>query len=64
MERNFEISLVDSNSKKLLTSYKWYLIPNIGDKLSLSNSDIFLIEERLLPTDESNRVVLIGKIIE
>ena len=57
---NFEIILM--NGKDYLTTYKWYLIPNVGDKLSLSEQKLFIVKERLLPTTDSNRVVLFGEV--
>lgn len=54
----FEINLM--NGREYLTTYQWYSIPNVGDKLSLSEQDVFIVAERLLPTTDSNRVVLFG----
>jgi hypothetical protein len=53
---NFEINLM--NSKEYLTSYMWYFVPNVGDKLSLDENKVVTVVERLLPTTNSNRVVL------
>ena len=62
MNKLFEIKLM--NGKKFLTSYNWYIIPNVGDKLSLSESKIFIVKERLLPTtSSSNIIVLFGDVI-
>jgi len=58
---NFEISLM--NGRDYLITYKWYLIPNVGDELSLSEQKIFIVKKRLLPTTDSNHVVLFGNII-
>jgi len=58
---NFDITLLNFN-KEFILSYKWYFVPNIGDTLSLSNDSLFLVKERLLPTTDSNCVVLIGEL--
>ena len=60
-KENFRINLM--NGKDYLTTYKWYSIPNVGDKISLSEQKIFIVQERLLPTTDSNRVVLFGSVV-
>lgn len=62
---NFEISLLEGTSIKnsYITTYKWYLIPSIDDRLVINDKKKFIVRERLLPTDDSNRVVLFGDII-
>jgi hypothetical protein len=54
----FGIILIE-DSKQVLV-YEWGVIPNVGDKLSLSEKQIFVVKERLLPTSNSNTVVLFG----
>lgn len=60
-EKNFEIILMVK--KEYLSQYFWYLIPNVGDMLSLSENKIFLVKDRLLPTSNSTKVVLFGDIV-
>lgn len=62
---NFEISLLEGTSVKnsYITTYKWYLIPNVDDRLVIKDNKKFIVRERLLPTDDSNRVVLFGDIV-
>lgn len=59
---NFEIVLMYKNTESMIISYSYYIIPNVGDILSLSESKLFTVEQRLLPTTDSNRVVLFGSI--
>ena len=56
MKREFEINLM--NGKDYLTTYMWYFVPNVGDKLSLEKDKVVTVIDRLLPTTESNRIVL------
>ena len=59
--KNFEISLV--NNKNLVYVYYWYVIPNVGDKIAISESKYFIVKERLLPANDSNRIVLFGDLL-
>jgi hypothetical protein len=60
---NFDITLMNEK-KEFVTTYRWYIAPSIGDSLFLSETSMFLVKERLLPTTNSNRVVLIGELID
>jgi hypothetical protein len=54
----YEISLV--SGKDYVTTYNWYEVPHVGDKLSIFANKVFTVKVRLLPTSDSNRVVLFG----
>lgn len=59
--KNFEISL--TNNKNWFHKYDWYIIPNVGDKIAISENKYFIVKERLLPANDSNRVVLFGDLL-
>lgn len=58
---NYDITLLNYK-KEFILSYRWYFVPVIGDSLTLSEDSLFVVKERLLPTTDSNRVVLIGEL--
>lgn len=51
------------NGKDYFKSYKSFILPNVGDKLSISAKEIFIVKERLLTITDSNRVVLFGELV-
>lgn len=61
MNTIFEINLM--NGKEYFQSYSYYFVPNVGDKLSIDAKTVFIVEERLLPITDSNRVVLFGHVV-
>lgn len=65
MEKKFEICLYITPNSDCYHSYDWMEIPVVGDKLIISKDEIFVVEERLLPTTFSflNRIILYGKIL-
>lgn len=61
MNTLFEISLM--NGKEYVKSYSYYFVPNVGDHLSIDPNNIFIVDMRLLPVTDSNRVVLYGRLV-
>lgn len=59
----FDIKLLIDNGEYLFTAYISSIIPVIGDKIKLFNGLNFYVEERFLPSDESNEIILFGKLI-
>ena len=63
---NFNITLVTGKEGLIsksnyahIKSYSYNIVPNVGDKLSVDDN-VFVVQERMLSTDSSNRVVLFG----
>jgi hypothetical protein len=50
-----ENTVVDNN---FLLSYDWYEIPQVGDEIHIKENKIALVKRRLLPSTDSNRVIL------
>jgi len=61
-ENYYEINLM--SNKLFLKSYYSKVLPNVNDKISLSENEVFFVEERLLPSTDSNRIVLFGIILK
>ena len=61
MEKKFEINLV--SNRQLVLNYSWYEMPIVGDKISIDETKIFIVKERMLPITDSNRIVLFGDIV-
>jgi len=65
----YEINLVKQKTDPANTNYdydyfmtyNWFEIPQVGDMIHIKESEVFIVEKRLLPSSEiSDRVVLFG----
>ena len=58
----YTINLMNDENKQFITSYKTKLVPVTGDIISLSDTEVFTVRQRLLPAGDNNVVLLFGKI--
>lgn len=59
----FEIILTKGDKQgDYIMSYKSNIIPMVGDYISLSEDDLFLVKTRLLPSNDNMKVCLVGVI--
>ena len=61
MNIKYSITLVLSENHNNVHKYQTYLVPNVGDYISLENDKKFKVNWRLLPTDiNDNNISLYG----
>jgi hypothetical protein len=64
MTQNFEITLLlNIKTKTLVTTYSACMVPSIGDKIILDENKLFVVQERLLGNNDSNKIILLGEMI-
>jgi len=59
----FEIILTTGDKPSdFVTSYKSNIVPVVGDYISLSEDESFVVKGRLLPSNDNMKVCLVGVI--
>ncbi len=54
----FEIVLIQN--KDYITQYTSFMIPLVNDKVSISDNQIFIVQERLISIVNQSKVLLFG----
>jgi hypothetical protein len=49
--------------KEFYKTYKTHLVPVVGDVISTSDTEVFLVDKRMLPASDVNTVLLFGTIV-
>ncbi len=60
----YTINLLKGPTKEFYKSYETYLVPVAGDMISISETEIFLVDKRMLPPGCGVKTVLLfGNIV-